>query len=342
MPVGEEVYARKLEDADYRIIVLGTSISWGQGLLPTEKFAFLVTKHLVDSGVCAAPALKNYAHSGATLWDPVNLFDPALPAYPRTMTAAKTALATRKRKKKLVIEAEANRLDGEWPADQPYLWGQLIQANDDLRAANRQADLVLVDVGANDVDFLKQVMTPDRNPTQTRRAINLLSGEVCWFLQSLRSETWAFERAKIVLTSYYEAFTSSSNLHGARLDWFLTGLGTVIQWDRARMLSQAFCASFEALHDAEVTRANQILNLTGDRAIRFAPPDFGFDHGMFAPDSCVWGPDAHGNPQDHVIANRDAWCRAHGQLDLVGHRASFGHPSPRGARKMADAIIAKL
>lgn len=58
-----------IAQADFNLLVLGTSISWGQGLDKHEKFAHLVARALKRSRICTKPAIVSFAHSGACIWD---------------------------------------------------------------------------------------------------------------------------------------------------------------------------------------------------------------------------------------------------------------------------------
>jgi len=294
------------------LLALGTSISWGQGHAPRDKFVSIVADAL-------GLEVRNYARSGATLWDP------RAPRYPQSLAEAADMLP------RAPVPARANRADGEVPCAQPYLWAQLLEAR-----AHEQPTVVLIDAGANDVDFVSQVVMPDVRAADVALAVERrLSGNVAPFLRAVR-ESWP--DAAIVLSTYFEAFTSSSDLRRARLSWFLRGiLGSCVP-DTAITNSMAFRVAFERLHAREVAA----VNVLGGKPVLLAVPDFGRDRGMFAPGSLIWECDEHGHAVDTVRIDRI--LRSHGSTleRLVTARASLGHPNVEGSRAYARAILAAL
>ncbi len=292
------------------LVVLGTSISFGQGLRTADKFSTLVGREL-------QLPVRSYAHSGATLWDPRG------ESYPLSAQEAYGRLDLRS-----ALAAKVNPADGERPSSQPFLWGQ-------LRAAwhEQRPDVVLVDVGANDVDFIKQIVTPDRRASEVADEIDgRLKRPTEMFLRAVLE---SFPAATVVVTSYYEAFTSSSELYKTDLGWFLGSLFGACVPRTAITNSTAFKVAFDRLISGACDRID-------DNRLRFAPVDFGFDNGLFTGRSMLWEPGHAGAPTDDAAEGRRMLARG-GMVDReICLRASIGHPNVQGARRYADAILSVL
>jgi len=293
------------------LLALGTSVTWGQGLRSEEKFTHIVGKSL-------GLEVRSYAHSGATLWDPRE-------SYPKDADEALRRLELREAGAEGA--AVVNPAHGERPSRKPYLWKQLISAS-----MLERPDVVLVDAGANDVDFISQIVTPDRRPSEVATAIEKLRLPTEWFLRSVLQK---FPTAVVVVTSYYEAFTMTSDLSKSQLGWFLGDFLATVVPSTAVTNSLAFKVGFERIVGGAVDKI-------GESRLRFAPPDFGSDNGLFTGRSLLWEPGPLGAPQDHVIEERRALARGSVLDREICLRASFGHPNVQGARRYADAILGAL
>ena len=119
---------------------------------------------------------------------------------------------------------EADRLSGEIPRSFPSLWRQLDLALETLRTGrdprNPQApagqpvdpadvDLVLLNGGANDVNFLGTIMNLGRNSQQTYEDVRgVVEPRMREYLPKVLE---AFPRATIVMTTYYQGISHKSS-----------------------------------------------------------------------------------------------------------------------------------
>jgi len=78
--------------------------------------------------------------------------------------------------------------------------------------------------------------------------------------------------------------------------------------------------------------------------LRFADPAFGSEHAMFADETLLWR-FKKGKPLDARATDREAYCTRHnirGFAKMIIECASMGHPNADGAKRYADAVIARV
>jgi hypothetical protein len=343
-----------IAQSDFNVLVLGTSISWGQGLDRHEKFAHLVALALQRSQVCARPAIVSFAHSGACIWDgpPKGLRKQALADFaPKSFDEA---LRIFKRDFPRLAPPARNRGEGagECPSRPAHIWLQAAAAANLFKRANKRPDLILLDGGANDFGFMSIVGPP--TPGQILTEINNIGSAMQNLIAAIAAHPHLSPR--IVVSGYYQAFTSSfhvGNIPGASLHQrmradilrlspvlpTLTGFITpslVDSWvDKAATFRRAF--------NGEPGWNGGIL----PAAVRaagagvFSDPGFGDDDGLLSPETKIWGPNKDGQPYDHAMDDRARDCLPrHADMATyeVHARASFGHPNPAGAELYARAI----
>lgn len=170
----------------FRMLVLGDSVIWGQGLRPENKFSTLV-RNDIEALLGRDVEVVNHSHSGATI---TSQYDDALTQ------------------------------PGEVPLPSPTLWQQLRTAVSQYKCAKRavdegkvlrmrsvckDVDLVLLDGGINDmgVDVLL-------NPFTTEGRIKRDSRSYCFRrMKEFLDEVMAtFENATIVVTGYFPVICS--------------------------------------------------------------------------------------------------------------------------------------
>lgn len=343
-----------IAQADFNLLVLGTSISWGQGLDRHEKFAHLVARALKRSGLTTRPAIVSFAHSGACIWDgpPGGLRNRTLASVaPRSFDEA---LRIFRRDFPRLAPPTRNRGEGagECPSRPAHIWLQAAAAANLFQRANRRPDLILLDGGANDFGFMAIVGPP--TPGQILTEINNVGTAMQRLIEAIAAHPHL--GARIVVSGYYQAFTSSfalSNLPGAThatrmpADIFrlspllpvLTGFinpSLIDSWvDKAATFRRAF--------NGEPGWSGGILPAAVRNAGAgvFSDPSFGVDDGLLSPASKIWGPNRDGDPFDHAMDDRAVFCLPqHGDMATyeVHARASFGHPNPAGAELYAKAI----
>jgi len=158
------------------LLVLGDSVSWGQGLKEEHKAWYLVKRWLQQtSGRDVSERIE--AHSGAVIGPPEDNHDD-----------------------------QATPLDGELSRAVPTINDQI---NNALRAfaSPAQIDLVIVDGCINDLDSRRLL-----NAANTREGIRGLAQAKCGppVEALLRRITSTFPRAHVVITGYYPIITDKS------------------------------------------------------------------------------------------------------------------------------------
>jgi hypothetical protein len=327
-----------------RIATLGTSITWGQGLNRDETFASLLRAHLEDV-TGQAVTLESYAHSGAKLWR-------------GDLSRGALALAAPKDAGDCLTKARAMQPAPQWPGseawrewlgecpdEEPYLWLQLMEAAHDFADPGDAVDLVVVDVGVNDVD----IITSLEPGSDYRRRIQNLRGAIAPFLSAIHASP-PFAKAHVLVPGYYPVFSSDSSAAnvppGGTLAWLLDGVDVKLTDAALADLAKQgadWVATMHACLQEEIGAAN-----VGSREGTFAyfvDPLIPATGALFASKQLLWGPDGNGNAVDHARERRagaHGCCeqRATGTIDkLLCERASFGHPGPDAAVLYAEALF---
>src|SRR3954463_16608010 len=108
-------------DASFKVVVLGDSVMWGQGLFEHQKIHTLVASELAQHGLIVQTVFQ--AHSGAVIGEP---------------------------------DQKTNKppIDGEVPVGEPTVFEQ-IEAALDGNERDESVDLVMISGGVNDVDITR-------------------------------------------------------------------------------------------------------------------------------------------------------------------------------------------
>jgi lysophospholipase L1-like esterase len=310
----------------FRILAFGDSIMWGQGLEEPDKCHSLVEQAIRQrhGGIGVYKDVR--AHSGACL-------------EPR---AGGTAYK--------------QRLDGEVPTSYPTIRDQVLEF-EDVPDANEDVDLILLDGGINDVN-VRTILSPLTSGAQLTTDIKTYCHDS--MLNLLKELTSKFQKARIIVTGYYQILSNESNLAFLDAFMFTTGLdlgsipGAIVAGVATPEILEKIsgnCALFtaEANHQLQlaVAEANAALAQDGDARVAFADPKFSPANAAMAPDAFVYGIHLDLSPEDpeSVAGPRSAACEMAGsaQTDVaVCKRASVGHPNPRGAQAYASAVVALL
>jgi lysophospholipase L1-like esterase len=165
-----------------RMLALGDSVMWGQGLLDENKFSHLVKKWLVEDKSIAGVDLKVMAHSGASISVDSDMdkdskwrcMDGEIPRHNPTIT------------KQVSLAAE-------------YYCGQKIPLED--------VDLILLDGGINDIDKRKFFRVSTRVGRIRNMASQYCDVEMKKLLYYLAS---TFPNARIIVTGYFPLITCST------------------------------------------------------------------------------------------------------------------------------------
>jgi len=326
------------------LLVLGDSVSWGQGLKDEHKAWYLVKRWLEQtSGRDVYERIE--AHSGAVIGSPEDNHDD-----------------------------QVMSLDGELNRPIPTVNDQI---NNGLRAfaSPAQIDLVLVDGCINDLDSRRLL-----NAANTRAGIRELAQAKCGAPVEalLRRITSTFPMAHVIITGYYPIITDKS-----ANDLFMRALakrfyqpepGAARMNDktlRARLIaisSEWYQTSTQMLSNAARNVDTQLTANGSRQRVLFADVAFRPEHAFAATQSRLWGFDASAlrklliafsfghvtlRTDDERRNQRSELCdrqfksafaenpeQEQGQRDrLMRCRlAAVAHPNRKGAAMYADAI----
>jgi hypothetical protein len=327
-----------------RIAVLGTSIAWGQGLDRDKTFAAQLQQQL-KAARGDDVILELYAHSGARLWRgdlaraPLKL-DAPVDAADCLQRAAALHPAPQ-----WPGSTQWRDFVGECPADEPYIWLQFIEASHDHSDPGRAADVVIVDIGANDVGALSSLEPGSGYQQLTRN----LSGSIDPLLRAIHADA-AFAKAAVLVVGYYEIISADSSSSrvppGGSLSWFFPGLAGPLDDDCfAKMGAQSvdWVARMHNVLKADIHSAN--ASSTKPFAY-FVDPQIPASGALFGSKQVLFGPDKNGNAHDQARQHRvgaGGCCeqRAVSSFEkFFCQRASFGHPDVDGAKLYADRLFA--
>lgn len=298
--------------ANFRMVVLGDSVPWGQGLNPPEKFYSLVQAALTgsnDSGSCTV-----LAHSGATIGVGVTTIGP--------------------------------EIDGEVPTSYPTV----MQQCESFADSPESVDLVIVNGGLNDIDF-RMILNPFTDSSDLQDMIRQFCfRDMKTLLRSVIGK-FTKPAGKIVVTGYYSMLSAESNLplapvflamHGVSLSPFLDIFGDNIL-DKVIANCEQFYSESTKMFQKAVRKINKKTG--GAARIFFAQPPFKAANAALAPDAWLWGVNPDFSPQDPVQKSRHEACNLF-ERDIIRrlscYRASAGHPNITGSKKFAEAILAVI
>ncbi|RSN99948.1 hypothetical protein DMH26_17650 [Streptomyces sp. WAC 05379] len=321
-----------------RIVVIGDSVAWGQGLRLHEKWVTLIEKELARRGSGIKAYTSMLAHSGATIG-----------------VGDTTVLPP---------------LEGEVPTSYPTALQQL----NTFAGAADSVDLVLVSAGLNDVNF-RTFIDPTATPQDFRDAVDLHCRRDLRTL--LATAAARFPKATLVATAYYPIISEDSDttmisalaaaigitvgvaaggaVGGAvaPVDPVLGGLagpiggvigGVVFAQAVPRMIAN--CRAFHEMSTVAIAAAVQDTNdLLDTPQVLFADPGFGTENAALASQAWLYGVNGDLSPQDpFVVGERSAACELHPDRadGFQCVRASAGHPNPAGAQAYADAVLRAL
>jgi hypothetical protein len=335
----------KAAEGQFNLLVLGDSISWGQGLRDEHKAWYQVKTWLEDS---AGRKVRERveAHSGAVIGSPGDSGENPVPPQ-----------------------------DGEVNRGLPSVNHQIDNA---LRsyADPSQVDLVLVDGCINDVDARRLL-----NAVNTPEGIRELAQEKCGppVEAMLTRIMTSFPKAHVIITGYYPIIsekTESDLFMRALVKRFYTGTAPMKDKQlRARLIEISrvwYQASNQMLAGAtKKVDAQSAAKGSRQRAL-FAEIAFPPEHAFAAPQSYLWGFDASFlrkllviltlgrvtlKTNDERRNQRGTSCketfkrpehetkdqeRARENRIMLCQLAAIGHPNREGASMYAEAIGRQL
>lgn len=299
----------------FNILAFGDSVMWGQGLLPTQKFATLVrdwAQTQMPGRVVPAPFFL--AHSGA------------------------------------IIEPNAAQdkgvFGGEVPNSYPSITGQVWRALDALNSAKpfapEEVDLILLNGGINDVN-LRHILDPSSSADQVREITGDRMGTRMRYL--LPIVTGAFPNAKVAVVGYFKVVSDESDL--TVLASALAALGLLVGQPVAGPVLMAairpqLIAQSNAFYDESTTQLRAAVDAenarTPNRCV-FVDPNFDVTNAYAAPNRLLFLV----GENDPSWTARQAQCAAAGEsLNPICSDAAMGHPNIAGAQRFATAIIGRV
>jgi lysophospholipase L1-like esterase len=296
----------------FRILSIGDSVIWGQGLLPNEKFDVLVQQAL-SSEHPDGVTLESLAHSGAVIGANGATGSPEI---------------------------------GEVPA--PRL--SIIEQCDGYSKSPETVDLVLMDGGANDVGIATILNPLALIPSLDAKIIHACHDGMLVLLQKVRAK-FSKPTCKILVTGYYPILSTLSDPLGIVKLLGLYGIAVPDFLDKDLDFINPVLARSEAFFRESTQQLTRAVADAGDKRITFVPSGFTDANSAFVPgSSLLWGLELNDDldPQDPVAAARHPLCdAAHpGPLQVLDreicYRASAGHPNVQGAVQFSKQILAAL
>lgn len=297
----------------FRMLVLGDSVQWGQGLPEHQKFHSLVQARIKARMGNIGVSKTVLAHSGANIGVGDNRSLPPI--------------------------------NGEVPTSYPTI----MQQCDAFTDAPDTVDLILVDGGINDIN-VTTILNPNVSPADLRADVEKYCH--LHMKELLAKITTKFKTAKVVVTGYFPIVTEETDIRLLETLLIAIGhsmAGQAGGWAMSRVkptlvnLCRIFNNQSRAKLRAAVDETNAALG--GEPRVFFASPTFSKRNAVLAPDPWLWGINADSSPQDNLVAgSRRVACnlnRSRTNLDIC-KRASIGHPNVRGAREYAKAIVAAI
>jgi len=293
----------------FRIVTLGDSVSWGQGLLEAEKYDALSAAALgvkFPGGV----TVQRFAHSGAVIG-----------AHP-------------------VIGNTAN---GEVPLARPTI----IEQCDSFADSPDTVDLVLLNGGINDVG-VAAILNPFALVPPLGMRIKIACHDGMLILLRKVSAKFTKPTCKIRVTGYYTIISDQSDPLGVHRLLSIHGIAAPAFIGDEDLIIDPVIDRCEEFFADSTSKLQSAIADANDPRIRFVSSGFTEDNAVFAGTPLLFGLDDHLNPQDPAAAPRHVQCDiTHNQpLDILAreqcYRASAGHPNIAGAVKYRDQILAAL
>ena len=294
-----------------RMLSMGDSVIWGQGLLATEKLDYLVQQTLIPR-YAGGVSLESLAHSGAVI-------------------GANGAMGTPQ------------------PGEVPEARLSVIEQSDSYANSPQTIDLIILNGGINDVGVATILNPAALIPSLAQRIVSACHDGMLQLLKKV-SDKFAKPTCRIVVTGYYPMLSADSDPLGVTklLSLFGIAVPQFLAYDVDFINPVlARCKQFFAESTSELARA---VTDAGDARIKFVPSGYTDANAVFAPDALLWGLDLTDelSPQDPVAATRRPFCDSAypGELNVLQrelcYRASAGHPNVEGAAQFSKRILTAL
>jgi lysophospholipase L1-like esterase len=296
-----------------KMIVFGDSVTWGQGLLDSEKFSTLVNAELAGGNAQCTMV----AHSGAVIG--------------------------------MGLDPDVQAAPGEVPRAYPSILQQVRNFSD----PSGDFDLVIINGGINDLDvtFILNPLT-DVHELSTLTDLychdhlaGLLPEVLDRFSKARVIVTGYFpilsERSDPDLLHRFlqSHFISIPSVSEAEI-----AIGNTLGLDRNAIMDKVVLLAKTFWQESTTAIQKVVAEAKSPRlGAAFAP--FTPANSALADDPWLWGVTALLEPQDPMADTRRPLCDA-AETDIlkrfICHRASAGHPNLEGARQFAQAILKTL
>jgi lysophospholipase L1-like esterase len=335
-PDGASSNAVSIRPNTFNIIVLGDSVSWGQGLRENEKFHSIISEYVRTSGSNVLVDKQVLAHSGGK------------------------------------IGVNITRTQGPIHGEIPTAYPTILQQVNNWLGNPELVDLILVSGGINDVGIFS-LFNPDpfgydafRN--QIRKSCH---DDMRVLLQKIKNK-FTNPETKIIVTGYYRIASEDSDFTKVAIALCILGLAlsaatipftavfacltaaTLAVAARAILINKSRIFQREANNDLReavdsINFEEGLQSKNFSSRIFFVDPQFGPRNSIFGPEHLVYGLQIPPSnfPIDLSPFAEDSlkWYRRD-RCNEAGSRApsyckiaSVGHPNPAGARRYADSII---
>jgi hypothetical protein len=332
--VGSKAGEVSMPEDPFRLVVLGDSIQWGQGLPEESKFSELVRARIEIELPRPAVLVHRYAHSGASIGSAGDGLD---------VQGKPTA-----------SPFDPGALLGELPNGVPTVHAQLSALLLDSVIDRNSIDLVLLDGGINPdspaspdgSDPFSKALNPLTHIDDLRGDANkACATRMGGLLERIAA---GLPNARVVVTGYYPIFSHAS-LMPLAIPWLQAAVAqfplfTLVEGlllERLSALSTAWAEASAAALRTAVDKANAGLG---------GPPRFGYAHVPFAPQNCLfaprswlWGLSPLLQAEDSIAQARLLLAQEQARAkDPFSVWASVGHPNQSGTVQYAQAIISTL
>lgn len=299
-----------------RMLVLGDSVTWGQGLDLEFKMHSLLARWMGISSL--PPGLVFLAHSGGTIG--IDEFD-------------------------VVNAISAPNIPGEIPDDNPTIFQQC-----STDAAAGPFDFIIVCGGINDVDIRTLF-----NPSVSQGDLENLIDVHCYhhiraLLDRLRVQyvNGVNNSCRIFVLGYYPVLGLYPSFKTLNIVLRLLGIptngfassGARLNEDYIQYTLLANSRIFAARSMSRIRRAVAEANFVDPPCFVAIDPGISENHSAFSEDPWIWDVTPQGVPKDDQFGFRHRWCTENEKgLDIrVCELASLGHPNRFGALAYAKAI----
>ena len=248
----------------FRMLILGDSIMWGQGLPEGAKATALVAKTIGQKQRVDVTQAR-YARSGADTWDANETLLQDLSPFPRELPPILAALdeGTIVGSGAVLGTQTARDAIGEVPDTRPFILRQILAARADLQAES--VDLVLVNGGINDV-AVPNIVLPYKSARLLQKRTRSYAGHMAATLDRIHA---AFPAARIVVTGYYPIISAASEI-GRILDFSTELVLRAPEPARQEMALDGALASMNTARLAERQRQSLVLRNDARVALRTA------------------------------------------------------------------------